>query len=469
MKKQALIVLIFVLSIFVLLTSCERGDKQSETSKEATTPMITTEAASDSELAATPSESPAATPSESPAVTTEKPPVTTEPPESSTEIHVHSYGAWTTVKEATCKERGLKARICSCGDRENEIVDIISHNYVNGICSMCKKNDPNSFVSDYPAGQANVVGNDSGWSNYALQADYIYMSANSNKIEKIKTNGSGLQTVYKATAGYIANVNVVGDWIYFYCIGSTVGKSYIAKVRTDGSGFEKIVSSVLIGDMLVVKDTVYYTTVPDGGEYKDYAKDAYPLYSVSVNGGNPRQLHDGAVSDLVADSTYLYFIHHTEDSKQTISRIKHGSTSSSVLMTGKMIYKLSLENSKLYFFAFDKQDFECSLASISTNGGSYTEYGKVMQYGDSLHVVGNKAYYMGETYFDDEFDEQNGVVELDLTTKKQSVIREEYDNYYFDYAGDLLIFDSFNYDTEKLESITVYFSKANIFKKIKMS
>lgn len=48
-------------------------------------------------------------------------PVVTEPP------HVHSFGAWNTVKIASCTEEGLSERICSCGQKEIESIAKTEH------------------------------------------------------------------------------------------------------------------------------------------------------------------------------------------------------------------------------------------------------------------------------------------------------------------------------------------------------
>lgn len=62
--------------------------------------------------------------------TSETPTGTNEtPPQSSADsvgqptsdpAHVHSYGEWTTVAEASCTEVGSKERVCACGDKQIE-------------------------------------------------------------------------------------------------------------------------------------------------------------------------------------------------------------------------------------------------------------------------------------------------------------------------------------------------------------
>lgn len=461
MKKLTLILIISILLLCIVLTSCNNQNKidtsnseDNGSQREPTSEILAED--SDSEAQAS-------------GAATNTSDTIADTIEASTNIHVHSYGKWITVNEATCKENGTMDRICSCGAIETQTIEVISHKYVNNVCSMCKQRDPNAFVSDYSEGQANEVGSCLSTLNYSSQASYIYFTTSSSKICKMKTDGTSLQMVYKTTSGSIKNVNIVGDWIYFYSEGTTIGKSYIAKVRTDGSCFEKIVSSLYIWDMLVVKDTVYYTVFPANGEYKDFDKDLMPLYSVSVNGGTSKQLYDGAVSDMVSDGKYLYFIHVDNNHKQSIVRIKHGSTVSSILLSNKELYKLSIEDSKLYFFTYDVYNDIYSLASIATNGANYTTYGNVMQYTESIHIVGNKAYYMGSLYIEDGFSEKVGLIEYDLATNKQYLIKEYYETFGFAFSKDILFFENYNYEAENLESLTVYYVKNDKFKEIKLT
>ena len=47
--------------------------------------------------------------------------------EPATEAHVHSFGEWTTVKEATCAQKGEQERVCACGEKETQSIDMIAH------------------------------------------------------------------------------------------------------------------------------------------------------------------------------------------------------------------------------------------------------------------------------------------------------------------------------------------------------
>ena len=97
------------------------------------------------------------------------------------DTHTHEFGQWTTVKEPTCVQKGEQKRVCSCGEKETQsinmvahaevtdeavaptctktgltegkhcsvcsevlleqqTVDIIPHNYYNGTCTLCGGN-----------------------------------------------------------------------------------------------------------------------------------------------------------------------------------------------------------------------------------------------------------------------------------------------------------------------------------------
>ena len=260
MKKLSFIIMVLVLLLSLLFCSCDGGEKNNENENTSGN----TESTTNSTNSTSPSKNPTGN--------------------SSSSTHVHAYGVWVTVAQATCKAEGSRERVCSCGSKETEKLAKINHNYVDNACTMCKAEDPNAFVPDYASGEANIVGREDAYWSCTVQAGYIYYSAG-NKIQKVKKNASTVNLVYAVSAGSVSKVNVIGDWVYFYCEGSTVGKSYIAKVRTDGSGFEKIATSVTVQEMLVVKDTVYYTTDAPAGGYHDFAKDVFPLYSISANGG----------------------------------------------------------------------------------------------------------------------------------------------------------------------------------------
>ena len=59
---------------------------------------------------------------------------TIETPETA---HVHAWSDWNTTLEATCTEEGKQERSCSCGEKETQSISVIEHKYVEHICTVC--------------------------------------------------------------------------------------------------------------------------------------------------------------------------------------------------------------------------------------------------------------------------------------------------------------------------------------------
>ena len=121
----------------------------------------------------------------------------------------HKYGAWTTVKKATCSSNGSEQRKCSlCGKIETRTIKAIGHKYTDKViaatttqrgytlhtCKICGY----SYKSDY--------------TEYTKQLSYILVTVKPNKTEyylseKIDTTGM------KVIAGYLDKTKrEVTDW-----------------------------------------------------------------------------------------------------------------------------------------------------------------------------------------------------------------------------------------------------------------
>lgn len=51
--------------------------------------------------------------------------------------HTHKFGEWSTTKNATCTEDGVKTRYCDCGEKQSDTIPSVGHNYVNNVCNNC--------------------------------------------------------------------------------------------------------------------------------------------------------------------------------------------------------------------------------------------------------------------------------------------------------------------------------------------
>lgn len=369
--------------------------------------------------------------------------------------HDHSYSGWTKTKEPTCEKEGEMTRYCGCGDTQAKTISKVDHNYVNGICTMCKRQNTDAFVPDYGAGEANTVGNVYGSTysaRYATQGDWIYFPFSDTELIKLKKSTNTVHAVYQVPSGTLLCMNAVGDWLYFYVEEEDVKDCYMAKVRTDGSRFEKLVTGVRIEELLVVRDTIFYTTIKN--PYSNYGKDCAPMYMISVTGGTAKQLHDGYVSSMVSDGTYVYFRYAPKTGASSIRRIKCDGTTSSVLYSNADVNYIFLSNGKLYFSKFDEENFESTLASISTKGGSYTAYGKITGYTEWIYVHGDSIYYIGEPY--GLAEPRYGLVEYNTVKKTYTFIKEDFE-YWFCYTAPGIILTEMRSDDFALTGISVYY------------
>ena len=58
-----------------------------------------------------------------------------------TKGHTHAFGEWVTVKEATCTEKGEQERVCACGEKEMQSIDMVAHTEVTdeAVAPTCTK------------------------------------------------------------------------------------------------------------------------------------------------------------------------------------------------------------------------------------------------------------------------------------------------------------------------------------------
>ena len=347
------------------------------------------------------------------------------------------------------------SRRCTCGDTQTKSIAKVDHSYVNGVCTMCKQQNTDTFVPDCSAGEVNTVGTVYGSCYsfaYTAQGDWVYLASSQRQLMKFKKSTMQSSVVYTIPSGILLCVNAVGDWLYFYVGGETDADCYVAKVRTDGSGFEKLLSGVRIEELLVVKNTIFYTTIKN--PYTNYAKDCAPLYMMSTSGGASKQLYDGYVSSLVSDGTYVYFRHAPKSVAASICRIKCDGSAAATLYSRCDANYIFLENGKLYFVKFDEDAFESTMASISTKGGSYTVYGKIPYYAEWLFVHGDSIYYLGEPYGSSDWPTY-GLIEYNTVKRTYTVVYEEMEGHDYAIAFGMIILQTYD-SSYALERISVY-------------
>lgn len=333
--------------------------------------------------------------------------------------HAHSFGSWQIATSPECATEGRKVRRCSCGYTESASIAAVGHTYISHVCVTCGAFDEANFISDY-TGQPNRIGNEAGYSSLATQGDWLYFVIDSCRIMKMRTDGTGALTVWVGdTSGSILNLNVVGDWIYFYMMEIDLADSYVARVRTDGSGFVVLLDSINIREMLIVDDTLFFTVMES--DYSEWATACCPLYRMPINsgitrgGGNAIQMiHEGYVNCLSSDGGYLYFRYIRSSGESSLRRIDLSTMGASTLVSSFQATCYAIENGCLYFPAPIAETEEYAIQSVAVNGGAVTDHGLTTGYGNWLCAIDEYIYYRDE----------RGVVAFDLSTSQSRVIYE---------------------------------------------
>lgn len=115
----------------------------------------------------------------------------------------------------------------------------------------------------------------------------------STALNKSNEKGDDRQVLYEQEAGYISNINVSNEWIYFalietkeinhYGAARKVNTYHICKIKIDGSCFEKL-SEMRIEDMWVYGNEIYFSKYSKRG--------ATGIFSMDINGKNQKLLFD---------------------------------------------------------------------------------------------------------------------------------------------------------------------------------
>ncbi len=344
-----------------------------------------------------------------------KPSVSIEPD------HVHTFDFWQVVLSPECTVDGRKQRTCSCGYVETASIAAVGHTYMQNVCVTCGISKETNFVSDY-TGQPNRIGAETGFSLQAAQGDWLYFLMD-HGIMKMRTDGTGVSKVWtNPTDGTLLNINVVGDWIYFSMMEVGMEDSYIGRVRTDGKGFSYIVTSVLVDDLLIVDDMLYFTVDTSITPIANGVTDRRPLYRVPIDngitrgGGNVLQkISGGWVDCLTSDGDCLYFRYIASSGEESLRRMDLSTMSVTTLMDSFSSIELFVEDGRLYFLTFDIWYEEARLQSISVNGGAVTDHGVTSGIGHLLNVCGSRVFYR-------DWFGTNEIVTYDTATSQSQTI-----------------------------------------------
>lgn len=331
--------------------------------------------------------------------------------------HTHDFDGWSIITAPSCDSDGLRQRVCSCGYTESESIAAVGHTYIKNVCVTCGVANGTNFIPDYSYGQANTVGNEDGKNYVARQGDWLYYTTNYRYITKCRVDGTRVTKVFAIEKGSILNINVVGDWIYFFVNSSNINDCYIAKVRTDGSGFAYLVQAIDINEMLVVNDKLFFTMYAN-----TYGKTYSPLYMMPLNGGITQQLHEGYAVHLTSDGEYLYFEQSPQSGNDTIYRLNLSTMKRSTVFSNYKGGNFVLKDDHIYYKQKDDEAGDYILKLFCLQDGSVTVLGRPQYMTDWFAVIGNCIYYCGMPDTDEWWNQDAGIVEYYPSGSKYDVI-----------------------------------------------
>ncbi len=148
--KNAKIMTIFIvlmLSVALVFSSCEKTGDETTASEITETPATDAPTEPVDETTASPETTLVVDTTSAPETTmapdTTSAPETTKADETTEAPHTHSFGAWNTVKAASCTEEGLNERTCSCGAKETEAIPKLAHTdgeWIEDKAATCTEN-----------------------------------------------------------------------------------------------------------------------------------------------------------------------------------------------------------------------------------------------------------------------------------------------------------------------------------------
>ena len=207
---------LLILSLLLIMTGCKDNTASLTTTKDSIT-----------------------TTTQEPITTTEEVVTTTQEIVTTTE-HIHTFGEWTTINNPSCTNKGLKERVCSCGEKETQEIEALGHDYSKWVtineptdinngkrertCSRCGHKeeeiiDSLSYIDQlvFELSEDESYYIVSGKKNYSYDTIVIPSVYNNKSVKEIKNEGfkyiNNLKSVYISPYG----ITSIGSEAFYGC------------------------------------------------------------------------------------------------------------------------------------------------------------------------------------------------------------------------------------------------------------
>ncbi len=266
-----------------------------------------------------------------------------------------------------------------------------------------------------------------------------------NMVEaKEKTTG----TVFE----YSPMVEEDGSIYYIKSVGETVATCYIYRMDVaTGTKTKLVTSDYYILSMVIYDDKLYYTSY----ESKD---DQYHTYSISVNGGDKKQILTGIV--IYADQNGIFYTQNSDTKINLYKKTDDGSKDKKVCTGNSSFLFIKALDNTLYFSQYTQDTSVLKLYSMQSSSSKITTVAKRKvvkdKYSYSIPRISDVVEVNGNLYYQYGTHEGSGsfwygtLVKIDLSTDKQTIISK-------DMIEDALYYDDSNIYFNDMKSNTKYY------------
>lgn len=241
------------------------------------------------------------------------------------------------------------------------------------LCTACGNNSTSSsktkVISDSNS-VGNMVGNIINDGIVTQQGNWIYYN-NNKGLYKIKTDGTSRQEV---CLDYAKDINVVGDWVYFYSTSDTGENKGLRKIKNDGSKqsieSEEIIESKSVDFMTVFGDLIYYSNLNG-------------IYKIKTSGMDKQQLSTDNAKEINVVGDWIYY------NSKGIYKVKTDGTGKTKILTDDYLSQYGAGNmivlgDWIYYIRAGELD------KVKIDG---TSPQKLIENVKSMNVVGDWIYY----------------------------------------------------------------------------
>ena len=260
--------------------------------------------------------------------------------------------------------------------------------YISALASLVQKPVQQPQLPDGP-----VMIDTKGPGTVLLQGGYVYANNGFNSGGKLYKFKYGQESQKKLLANEsTAELNLQGDWLYYVVptsMGNYGGTSPIRKMKTDGTQRQTVIQDKEITEMVVDSGWIYYTSY-------DYSNWKVALYKVRTDGTGKQKLYEGyedfaevsaskkgIPTDLQIANNRIYLLIKKECGySKTCSNIYRMNTDGSQLTpinSKEYAVSMQIAGGKVYYSRFPEQLRDDSADSVPIDVYAMTLDGKNVQ------------------------------------------------------------------------------------------